>query len=163
LSLVTSDANAMVVDVVGRAPRFASLDRFDKRGLAVARVVVLIDHMEATTIVSIHAFADLHPTLDVSLRDQIAALEDLSIAFRRGWPVGIGAADTIRRPGHLASLAPTTQSGKLDKTEAIAKLGGWGRKLPFMPMRLPAYGRRPSTGEIKKWSYKTRVAFHAWP
>jgi len=162
-SLVKANADDMVVDVVGRAARFASLDRLDKRGLAVARVVVPRAYMEAMAVVSVHAFADLHPTLDVSLGDQLAVLEDLAIGFRRVWPVGIGAVDTIRRPGHLATLTPTTQGGRLDKTEALSVLGGWNRGQPYMPMSLPAYGVRRSSGEMKRWFYKTRVAFHAWP
>lgn len=162
-ALVSADDELMLVDVIGRAKGIASLDRTDKRGLAVARVAVPLDHMEAMAVVSVHAFADMHPTLDVSLTDQVAVLEDLGIGFRRVWPIGIGAADSVRRPGKLASLTPATQSGRLVKSEASKSRGGWNRGLPFLPMRLPAYGRRPSTGEMHKWSYKTRVAFHAWP
>lgn len=177
-SLVSAGDDNLVVDLVGRAPRFRKKNVVDhsdrKRGLGVVRVTVPLvkvapDAAGVATplpapavVVWEHAFADMHPILDVSLSDEVAVLEDLTLGFRRVWPVGIGAADRIRRPGRLASLTPTTDGGRLSKDNALAVLGGWNRGQPYMPMNLPTYGRRPN-GEMRRWFYETRVAFHAWP
>lgn len=174
MALVESRPDAMIVDLVGRAPRFVRKGVVDgsdrKRPLGVVRVSVPLARDAARELVPSgsaavvweRALSDMHPTLDVSLGDEAAVLEDLGLGFRRVWPIGIGAVDTIRRPGRLASLTPTTDGGRLAKGKSLARLGGWGRGLPYLPMMLPMFWH-DRRGETHRSFYETRVAFHAWP
>jgi len=169
-SWVGGTSSLVIIDQIGRAPRFASVDRRAPRkpGLGVVRLEVPIASAEGLSDVGEvrvrweRALAEMHPVLDVSLSDQVAVLEDFGLGFRRVWPIGIGAADTVRRPGRLASLTPTTDGGRLEKAEAHAALGGWNRGKPYLPLSLPGwYPKRD--GSWQRWFYETRVAFHAWP
>ncbi|MCC6624367.1 MAG: L,D-transpeptidase [Deltaproteobacteria bacterium] len=168
-SWVGGTPSLVIIDQVGRAPRFRSLDRRGRHGgLGVVRLEVPIAAAEGLSDVGParvrweRAWADMRPVIDVSLSDQVAVLEDFGLGFRRVWPVGIGAADAVRRPGRLASLTPTTDGGRLERDQAHAALGGWNRGKPYLPLSLPGWYEQRD-GSWRRWFYETRVAFHAWP
>lgn len=165
-SLFEARPGAVVVDLVGRAKRWKSLEPGEDDGLGIARFEVpvgedLCDVGEPTLLWE-RAIVDLRPRLDVSLVDKLVVLEDDTVGFRRVFPVGIGALDRIRRPGRIASLTPATNDGRIDKKLARKRLGGWNRNRPIMSLMLPAYWHKRD-GQAVTSRYKTPVALHAWP
>lgn len=104
------------------------------------------------------SMAELDPFLRVSTSDQVVLLEDPARDFRRIWPAGVGAIDTIRAPGHTTSLTPVTDGSRIHPASAFKTLGApsWFANEPFIPLEAPmAVGQRVGY-------YTTRLAFHIY-
>ncbi len=110
------------------------------------------------TVEDAFTMAELDPFLRVSTSDQVVLLEDPAHDFRRIWPAGVGAIDTIRAPGHTTSLTPVTDGSRIHPASAFRKLGApsWFANEPFIPLEAPmAVGQRVGY-------YTTRLAFHIY-
>ncbi len=104
------------------------------------------------------ALAAMDLRLIMSIGDTVVRLEDARSGFRRVWPLGVGAVDTIRLPGAISSLTPTTEYGRLDKRGSweIMRFPKHFQDKPYLPLHIP-YER---DGELV-WR-ATWIAFHIW-
>ncbi len=158
-----------LVQIVGRAARFASDMDQGSRKKAPLGVVVVEARLAADTsdlpelsIVREAALATLDLEIKASLIDRLTLVMDERFGFIRVWPVGVGALDTVRRPGELSSLTPATELGRISREVGFLSLSApaWNRGLPYLPFEIPM----TSTRSIKprRWYFETRVAFHAF-
>ncbi len=158
-----------LVQIVGRAARFASDMDQGPRKKAPLGVVVVEARLAADTsdlpelsIVREAALATLDLEIKASLIDRLTLVMDERFGFIRVWPVGVGALDTVRRPGELSSLTPATELGRISREVGFLSLSApaWNRGMPYLPFEIPM----TSTRSIKprRWYVETRVAFHAF-
>lgn len=171
-SIVELRADALIVDVVGRARRF---DDTDKRrhpegrvGILRARVPVrgheqLCD-VGAPTVIWQRSLTDLDLRVRVSILDWVFVLEDQLLGFRRVVPIGGGGIDRgVREVGVISSMTPTTEDGLLEKRFAWRKLNSpwYFRNKPYLPI---SHGRTltRADGTTYKVFGETKIAFHIW-
>lgn len=171
-SIVELYANRMVVDVVGRAPRFDDTDtqRNPAGRVGVMRVDVpiaadqgLCDVGEPVMVWE-RSLTELDLHYRVSITEWAAVLEDPSIGFRRVWPLGGGGIDRgVRYVGIVSSMTPTTDDGLLEKEYAWRELGSpwYFRNKPYLPISVAREFKRKD-GSIWKTYLESKVAFHIW-
>lgn len=104
------------------------------------------------------ALAEMDLRLIMSIGDTVVRLEDTRSGFRRIWPLGVGAVDTIRLPGAVSSLTPTTEYGRLDKRGSweIMRFPKHFQDKPYLPLHIP-YARDGRLVWRATW-----IAFHIW-
>jgi len=157
-----------LVQIVGRASRFATPDDPGTPAKPPLGVVVVEARLHADRsdlpelrVVRESALASLELEIKASLSDRTTVVSDDRFGFVRVYPVGVGAIDEIRRPGHVSSLTPITDNGRVwrESSKASRSAPGWNRGKPFMPFEIPHVSARDGA---RRWFVETRVAFHIW-
>ena len=171
-SIVELRPTRVVVDVVGRAPRFADTDdRSHKHGrVGLIRVTVPVASAEGLCDVGIprveweKSLTELDLRYRVSIADWIGVVEDTRLGFRRLFPLGGGGIDRgVREVGVVTSLTPTILDGLLEKDYAWRELHSpwYFRNKPYLPI---SFGRTLTRkdGTSYKVYAESKVAFHIW-
>lgn len=183
-SLHALDGTCLIVDVVSRHPRFRDETppqsapwpfpglRPRERavgGVGLTRVRVDTAAAAGFCVATGHAvlgrasLGALRLSMRVSLRDTLAVVEDPGLGFRRLYPLGVGALDTVRRPGVLSSITPTTRHGRLDRRAswAVMTAPAHFQGKPYLPLHAARLRKGPDGAPIVSW-YPTWIAFHVW-
>lgn len=162
-----------LIQVVGRHPRFASEEDPGTRKEPALGVVVLEARLPRDRsdwpelrVLREAPIASLDLEIAVSLTDRLTVVSDERFGFVRVYPSGVGAIDTVRRPGYVSSLTPATELGRVsrDARQATLSASSWNRGKPYLPFEIPfiaGRAREPSSA-TRRWYMQTRVAFHIW-
>lgn len=109
------------------------------------------------------SYADLAPAIHVSTGDRVVLLEDARRGFRRVFPADVGAIDTIRNPGVVASLTPATDGARIRRESSYEALAApaWFKNEPFLTFEAPS-GWITAQGGLERSHYATRIGFHIY-
>lgn len=171
-SVVSMRQDRVIVDVVGRAPRFQDTDsQKNKLGrIGVMRVQVPVASQSGICdvgepeLVWERSLTELDLRYRVSTTEWVGLVSDATTGFRRVWPLGGGGVDRgVRNPGVISSLTPTTEDGLLEKTYAWRNLNSpwYFRNKPYLPISVGRTWKR-ADGSFWKGYTESNIAFHIW-
>lgn len=171
-SLVSQEIDHWVVDVLGRHPRFSDHDtkRHKMGRVGLVRVRVPVGHLDgisdvgAPEVMLERSFSELRLSMEVSITDWVAIVDDKALGFRRIYPLGGGGIDRgVRVVGVTTSLTPTTEDGLLEKKYAYRELDNpwYFKKKPYLPISV-SFSYKRADGSVHKFYKESNIAFHIW-